>query len=137
MNSDAPDNFLFKEECYAIQGAIFEVYREVGCGFTEPVYQECLMRELTLREIPCTAKPKLHLQYKGQHLEQWLEPDIICYESIILELKAVREFAPAHEAQLLNYLKATGLKVGPLVNFATYSKVTIKRLVRDTTGRSD
>lgn len=123
------DKLLFREECYAIQGAIFEVYREMGPGFLEPVYQECLSRELVLSRIPFVAEPKLTLTYKGQQLSHTYEPDFVCHEKVIVELKAVREIAPEHQAQLLNYLKATGLRVGLLVNFSAHPKVAIQRFV--------
>ncbi len=99
---------LFKDESYVIQGAIFEVYREMGCGFLEAVYQECLQRELSDRNIPFSSQPVLSMSYKGKSLDQCYKPDFICYDKIILELKAVQEIAPAHEAQLHNYLKASG-----------------------------
>jgi len=120
---------LFKDESYAIQGAIFEVYREMGCGFLEAVYQECLQRELRERNIPFVTQPVLSLRYKGDNLEQCYQPDLICYDKIILELKAVKEIAPVHEAQLHNYLKASGLRLGLLVNFGHYPKVEIKRII--------
>jgi GxxExxY protein len=123
------EKILYKEECYAIQGAIFEVYRVMGCGFAEPVYQECLEKELHKREIPFIAQKELRLYYKGEILQQTYKPDIICYEKIILELKAVREIAPEHKAQLFNYLKATGLKLGLLVNFSHYPKTQIIRIL--------
>ena len=122
-------NLLFKEECYAIQGAIFEVYREMGCGFLEAVYQECLKRELTSRGIPFDSEPELKLNYKGIPLIQTYKPDFICYQKIILELKAVKEIAPEHKAQLINYLKASGLRIGLLVNFGHYPKAQIERFI--------
>lgn len=123
------ETILFKDESYAIQGAIFEVYREMGCGFLEPVYQECLERELRLRNIPFTAQTELKLNYKGQPLQQTYKPDFICYGLIIVELKAVREIAPEHKAQVINYLRATRMKLGILVNFGAYPKATALRLV--------
>ncbi len=123
------ETILFKDESYAIQGAIFEVYREMGCGFLEPIYQECLERELRLRNIPFTAQTELKLNYKGQPLQQTYKPDFICYGQIIVEIKAVREIAPEHKAQVINYLKATGMKLGILVNFGAYPKATALRLV--------
>jgi GxxExxY protein len=123
------ETILFKDESYAIQGAIFEVYREMGCGFLEPIYQECLERELRLRNIPFTAQTELKLNYKGQLLQQTYKPDFICYGQIIVEIKAVREIAPEHKAQVINYLKATGMKLGILVNFGAYPKATALRLV--------
>jgi GxxExxY protein len=119
---------LFKDECYAIQGAVFEVYREMGCGFLESVYQECLERELRSRNIPFITQPDLRLTYKGELLQQTFKPDLICYSQIIVELKAVKAIAPEHIAQVINYLKATGIKLGLLVNFGDYPKATVKRL---------
>jgi len=123
------NKLLFKDEAYAIQGAIFDVYREMGCGFLEAVYQECLQRELSDRNIPFVAQPVLSMSYKGKCLDQCYKPDFICYEKIILELKAVQEIAPTHEAQLHNYLKVSGLRLGLLVNFGHYPKVEIKRII--------
>lgn len=122
------EKILFKEESYAIQGAIFEVYREMGCGFLESVYQECLEKELSRRGIPFVAQQELQLTYKGESLQQTYRPDLICYGQIIVELKAVKDIAPEHKAQVINYLKATGMKLGLLVNFGTYPKATITRL---------
>jgi GxxExxY protein len=119
---------LFREECYAIQGAVFEVYREMGSGFLEAVYQECMEKELRVRSIPFIAKQGLKLTYKGALLAQSYKPDLICYDSIIVELKALKELESRHEAQALNYLKATGLKLALLVNFGSHPKATIKRL---------
>jgi GxxExxY protein len=124
------ETILFRDESYALQGAIFEVYRELGCGFLEAVYQECLERELTLRSIPFEVRKAIPLRYKGHLLQQAYEPDCICFGRIIVELKAVRALAPEHEAQVLDYLKATGLTLGLLVNFGSHPKVTIKRLAR-------
>ena len=120
---------LFEKETYAIRGAIFEVYRELGCGFLEAVYQECLEKELTIRNIPFTAQPQLNLFYKRVQLSQTYRPDLICYDSVIIELKALSEIAGEHKAQLLNYLKATGHKVGLLANFGSYPKAVVERLV--------
>jgi GxxExxY protein len=125
----ARDRVVLRDESYAIQGAVFEVYREMGCGFLEAVYQECLEKELPKRGVPLRARPELRLQYKGETLLQTYLPDLICYDQIVVELKAVKELAPEHEAQILNYLKATGLKLGLLVNFGSYPKATIRRFV--------
>jgi GxxExxY protein len=122
------EKILFKDECYQIQGAIFEVYREMGCGFLEAVYQECLEKELTRRGIPFIAQQELQLTYKGKPLQQTYRPDLICHGQIIVELKAVKDIAPEHKAQVMNYLKATGMKLGLLVNFGTYPKASITRL---------
>ena len=120
---------LFKEESYKIVGACFEVYREKGCGFHEPVYQECMEIELRLQGVPYAAQPPLALEYKRCPLRAKYEPDFICYEKIILELKAVTELAEEHRAQVLNYLKATGFTLGLLVNFGHYPKVQVERIV--------
>ena len=124
----AKEELLFKDECYAIQGAIFEVYREMGCGFLEAVYQECLEKEFRSRELPFEAQKELLLSYKSQPLSQTYKPDFICYGNIIVELKSAKEIASEHKAQLLNYLKATGLELGLLVNFGAYPKVEIVRI---------
>lgn len=122
--------FLFKEESYAIRGAIFDVYREMGCGFLEAVYQECMEKELRRQNIPFMPQPDLELFYKGEKLQQTYKPDLICYDQIIIELKAVKELCDEHRAQLHNYLKATGLQLGFLVNFGHYPKATIERIVK-------
>ena len=123
------DDLLYSDECYRIQGAVFEVYREQGCGFAEGVYQESLEIEFGFREIPFVAQPELKLAYKGTALRQTYRPDFICFESIIIELKALKATASEHEAQVLNYLKATGLRLGLLVNFGHHPKATVQRIV--------
>lgn len=116
------EKILFKDEVYAIQGAIFEVYREMGCGFLEAVYQEYLEKELRLKGIHFASQKELSLAYKGQTLEQSYKPDLICFDKIIVELKAVSELANEHKAQLFNYLKASNLRLGLLVNFGHHPK---------------
>jgi len=120
---------LFKEESYAIMGACFEVYTEKGCGFLEGVYQECLAIELTNRGIPFVEQPRLHLSYKGRQLNQVYQPDFVCHEKIILELKAVKSLADEHRAQVINYLKATSMELGLLVSFGHYPKVQYERFL--------
>jgi len=120
---------LYKEEVYTLQGAIFDVYREMGCGFLEAVYQECLEKEFQAREIPFASQQVLSLEYKGNRIKQTYQPDFICFNSIIIELKAVKEIAKIHEAQLHNYLKASSLRLGLLVNFGHYPKAQIKRII--------
>lgn len=121
-------DFLYKEEAFALQGAIFEVYRTLGCGFLEAVYQKALEVEFTQRNIPFTSQKEIEVEYKGIKLEQSYRVDFICFEKIILELKAVQNLLPEHEAQLQNYLRATKMRVGLLVNFGHYPKVEIKRI---------
>ena len=101
----------------------------MGCGFLELVYQECLERELQERGIPFISQHEVTLCYKGEHLKQMFRPDFLCYDRIIVELKAVKEIAREHEAQLFNYLKATGMRLGLLVNFGHYPKADIKRII--------
>lgn len=120
---------LYEKETYTIRSAVYEVYRTMGCGFLEAVYQECLTREFKDRNIPFESQKKLHLIYKGQELLQSYRPDFVCYDTIIVELKAARHIAPEYEAQILNYLKATGLSLGLLVNFGSYPKANVKRFV--------
>lgn len=114
---------------YEILGACFEVYEEKGAGFVETVYQECLEIELRLRGIPFTAQQALKLTYKGHDLHQPYKPDFICYGEVIVEIKAVSALTDEHRAQVLNYVKATGIKVALLVNFGHYPKVEFERLV--------
>lgn len=125
------EEILYKDESYKIVGACFEVYREKGCGFLEPVYQECMEIELQLQGIPHVPKKSLALEYKGKPLRSTYEPDFICYEKIVLELKAVTELTDEHRAQVLNYLKATGLKLGLLVNFGHYPKAQVERIIAE------
>jgi len=122
-------DLLYERESYDIRGAIFEVYKEKGCGFLEPVYQECLEKELRLRGLPFVSQCELRLTYKGEPLTQTYKADLICHDKIIVELKAVKEIAPEHRAQVFNYLKATGLRLGLLVNFGHHPQVEIERIV--------
>ena len=119
----------FEEETFAIRGAVFEVYRVMGCGFLEAVYQECLEKELAARGIPFVAQQELRLYYKGETLRQFYKPDLICFGKIIVELKAISALSGEHKAQVLNYPKATGHEVGLLVNFGCYPKAIVERLV--------
>ena len=120
---------LYEKESYAILGACFEVYKEKGNGFVEPVYQECLEMELESQQIPFSAQAVLRLSYKGRELRQRYIPDFNCYDKIILEIKAVTELTDEHRAQLINYLKATGYQLGLLVSFGHYPKVEWERIV--------
>ncbi len=123
------DRLLFRDECYAIQGAVFEVYREMGCGFLEAIYQECLEKEFKRAGIPYIAQQELRLSYKGEELKQFYKPDLMCYGEIIIELKALRELTGEHRSQILNYLKCTGKKLGLLVNFGSPQKAVVERIV--------
>jgi len=98
-----------------------EVHRQLGCGFLEPVYQEALAIEFTNQDIPFTKEVKLPLTYKGQPLDTNYCADFICFKSVVVELKALNRMSGTEEAQVINYLKATGHEVGLLLNFGTRS----------------
>ena len=123
------ERLIFEKESYNIRGSILDVYHEIGNGFLEAVYQECLELEFGLREIQFLSQKPISLEYKKMKLKQKYIPDFICYDKIVVELKSVRKILPEHEAQLINYLKATKLKLGFLVNFSAFPKVDIRRFV--------
>ena len=120
---------LYREESYRVMGACFEVYKEKGCGFLETVFQECLEYEFCDQGIPFVAQPRLALSYKGRALRQTYTPDFICFDKIIVELKAVSALTDEHRAQVHNYLRATGHRLGLLVNFGHFPKVQSERIV--------
>lgn len=120
---------VFKDESYQIMGACFEVYKEKGCGFAEAVYQECLEIEFELQGLSFKAQSELHLTYKGKPLKQKFIPDFVLFEKIVVELKAVSELTDGHRAQVHNYLRASGLRLGLLVNFGHFPKVEYERIV--------
>jgi GxxExxY protein len=122
-------NLILEDETYAILGACFEVYKEKGCGFLEAVYQECLAIEFQLRGIPFIAQQELSLYYKAQRLTQTYRPDFVCYDAVVVELKAVSDISAAHRAQLHNYLHATGQRVGLLINFGHHPKLGHERII--------
>jgi len=122
---------VYPRESYQIAGAAFEVYREKGCGFLESVYQECMEIELWLQAIPFVPQKALALEYKGRPLRAKYEPDLICHEKIVVELKAVTEITDEYRAQAQNYLKATGLRLGLLINFGHYPKAQVERIVAE------
>lgn len=124
------NEFIHGEETHALLGACFEVYKEKGCGFLEAVFQECLEMELADRGIPHVAQPRLKLSYKGRELKQSYQPDFLCFDKVLLEIKAVSALTDEHRAQVHNYLKATGHRVGLLVNFGHYPLVEHERIVR-------
>jgi GxxExxY protein len=121
-------DIIFSEQSYQIMGACFEVYKEKGCGFLEAVFQECLEIELVEQKIPFVAKPLLSLAYKGRRLQQTYSPDLVCFGKIVVELKALSALADEHRAQVHNYLRATGCRLGLLVNFGHYPKVEYERI---------
>ena len=119
---------IYKEECFKIIGACFEVHKNLGCGFLEAVYQEAVAIEMKERNIPFEKEKILKISYKGKQLEKMYHADFICFNAIILEMKALSTLTNQHEAQVLNYLKATGLRLGLLVNFGEPS-LKYKRLL--------
>jgi len=130
MNTDIPQSSDHDSDGYALIGACFEVHRELGNGYLEDVYQESLELELADRGIAFVAQPKLPIFYKGRQLRKSYEADLLVLDKIIVELKAVKTILPEHEAQLLNYLKATGRKIGYLVNFGAFPKLDWRRRIR-------
>src|SRR5437016_13217573 len=109
---------IYKEESYSIIGACFAVYKDKGCGFHEPVYHECLEIKLEFQGIPFLSKLPQTLQYRGHTLAQTFSPDFICYDKIILEIKAVSESFDEHSAQVLTYLASTVYRRGLYVFFS-------------------
>jgi GxxExxY protein len=124
------EEILFKEEVYSIIRAAMEVYNQLGNGFLEAVYQESLAIEFNLREIPFQPQTELHIDYKGNILDHKYIPDFIAYGKIIIELKVMKQLGSNEEAQLLNYLKATGMRLGILINFGSPGKLEWKRMIK-------
>ena len=118
-----------KEKVYAIVGAAIEVHRNLGSGFLEAIYQEAMEIELSARGIPIDAQKQIQVRYKGQILNREYVADLVCFNLILVELKALNRLSGNEEAQVLNYLKATGLKVGVLINFGSHGKLEWKRFV--------
>lgn len=125
----ANEENLFKAEGYDFMSAAFEVYNELGPGFLEEVYQEALMIEFDARKIPFVSKPRLRIHFKGQLLHKYYDADFLVHSGIVIELKALRTLLPEHEAQLLNEMKAAGLRVGYLVNFGSSPRLQWYRRV--------
>lgn len=120
---------ILKDETYAVVGAAIEVHRELGPGFLEAVYQAALKLELVSRKIPFETEKTLAIHYKGQNLGLNYRADVICYGQIIVELKALDRLSGKEESQVLNYLKATGLRVGLLINFGSHGKLEWRKFV--------
>jgi GxxExxY protein len=122
---------IYKEEVYQIVGAAMEVYNNLGCGFLEPVYQEALEIELASRKIPARAQFEFRINYKDRILQKTYIVDFLVYEKILVEIKAVSELTGHEEAQLINYLKASGLQLGLLINFGGKSLQWYRRVLMD------
>ena len=122
-------NLLYENESYKIIGAAMKVHKELGSGFLEAVYQEALGIEFEKQEIPYLSEPRLKISYSGQELKKYYKADFICYEKIIIEVKATKQLTGIDESQVINYLKATSIKLGLLFNFGTES-LEYKRLIR-------
>jgi GxxExxY protein len=123
------NNLLFKDEVYSVMGAAIDVHRELGPGFLEAVYQEAMEIELATRSVPFSAQLPLQIQYKGKPLEKEYIADLLCYDQIIVELKALDKLTGKEQAQVLNYLKATACRVGLLINFGSAGKLEWKRFI--------
>lgn len=123
------DNLLYKEEVFKIVGAAIEVHTELGNGFLEPVYQAALEVELNLRTIAFEPQKRLQIFYKGINLNKEYIPDFVCFDKIIVEIKALNSLTNIETSQILNYLKVTGLKLGVLINFGSKGKLEWKRFV--------
>ena len=108
---------IFPDEAYEIIGAAMEVHNTLGQGFLESMYQEALEIEMSKREIPFSSQTKIQIHYKDIPMEHYFVADFVCYDKIIVELKSVSAILPEHEAQIINYLRATGFKLGILLNF--------------------
>ena len=130
------NELLYKEEVYQLMGAAIEVHRELGSGFLESVYEEALKYESTQRQIPHETQVRIPVYYKGQKLSKEFIADYIGFGKILVELKAIPNLTKVEEAQLLNYLKATGIKVGLLINFGSLGKLEWKRFIRTETDLS-
>ena len=126
---DANEEHLFKAEGYELMAAAFDVYNEMGPGFLEEVYQEAMELELKSRKIPFLPKPRLQIRFKGELLQKYYDADLLVRSAIIVELKAVRVVLPEHEAQLLNEMKATRLRVGYFINFGASPRLQWYRRV--------
>ena len=123
-------SLLYKEESYAINGAAFEVYKQLGHGFLEAVYQEALEVEFTKRNIPFEREKELSIYYDGKPLKQTYRADFVCFGHIIVELKAVQNIEDSHRSQVFNYLKATGFRLGVIINFGHSGGIEIERKIK-------
>ncbi len=113
--------YIYKDESYKIIGACIEVHKQLGCGFLEPVYQKALAEEFKIQGIPYIREKRFKVFYKGINLEKEYVTDFVCYDKIILELKALSDIESSHQAQIINYLKLANMKLGIIINFGETS----------------
>lgn len=125
---DLTPDLIYKQEAYEIIGAAMEVHNELGCGFLEAVYQEAFEYELNEKQIDYQREKLLSISYNGKLLHKHYIADFVCFNKIIVELKALSALTADHDAQILNYLKATGFKLGIVINFGS-KRLQYKRLV--------
>jgi GxxExxY protein len=121
---------LYRDECYRIQGCVFEINRKLGTGFLEAVYQEAMEIELEKAKIPFESQKLLPIEYDGNLLKQYYRADFVCFGKIIVEIKTVTKIGNAHKAQVFNYLAVTGFKLGLLINFHAFPRAEIIRIIR-------
>jgi GxxExxY protein len=120
---------LYKNEVYMIIGSAMEVYNQLGPGFGEAIYQDAMEIEVEVRKIPNHPQQDIFVFYKGRKLKNFFKPDLICFDAIVVELKALDRLTSREEAQVLNYLKATELPVGLLINFGAERNLEWKRMI--------
>jgi len=123
------DGLMYEDEGCKLMGAAFEVYNQLGHGMAEEVYQQCLAIELELRRIPFVAKRKLTMLYKDRLIKKTYEPDFYVFDAIVVEIKAVKQLASEHEAQLFNYMRLSRQPVGYLMNFGQKGDLVWKRFI--------
>ena len=123
------DELLYRDECYRLIGACMAVHQDKGNGFVEPVYQDAMEIELELSGIPFDPHRNYPIHYRGRLLKHTYTPDLLCFDKIVLELKAAKCLTDEHRAQVLNYLKVTGLQLGLLINFGAHPRLEWERIV--------
>ncbi len=123
-------DLILKDEVYAVVGAAIEVHRELGPGFLESIYQEAMEIELKARKIPFVPQQPISVRYKDVTLKRQYFADLVCFEQIVVEIKALDRLSGTEQAQVLNYLKGTGFPVGILINFGNHGRLQWKRLVK-------
>jgi GxxExxY protein len=128
------NEIIYPKRGYEILGACFEVYKQVGNGFSEPLYQECLEFEFAIRKIPFVSQPTISIDYKGKKTKKHFVPDFVCFDSVILEIKAVETLTKSCDSQIFfYYLFATGMKLGILANFGHHPLLEHRRIANTRT----